>query len=263
MIGAGLLARDKPRFRPIPKDNLMPQRADLALVARGFFASRAKAREAIEAGLVRLDGAVVRKPSEPVDEAARLDAEAPYPWVSRGGVKLAAALDVFGIDPLGKQALDIGASTGGFADVLLSRGVAHVTCVDVGSGQLHARIAADPHVTALEKFDARKLTLADLPAAPDLVVCDVSFISLALILPHVLALAASDAETAILVKPQFEAGPEHVKKGFVRDAGVREKVCENIKTLVAGLGWSVRGVVPSPISGGDGNVEFLLGARRA
>jgi len=241
----------------------MPQRADLALVARGLFASRAKAREAIEAGLVRRDGVLVQKPSEPVGDDARLDAEAPYPWVSRGGVKLAAALDAFGIDPRGKQALDIGASTGGFADVLLSRGVAHVTCVDVGSGQLHPRIAADPRIKPLEKFDARKLTLADLPEAPNLFVCDVSFISLTLVLPPVFALAAPGAEAAILIKPQFEAGPEHVRKGFVRDASVHAAVCDKIRALVAGLGWTVLGTVPSPISGGDGNVEFLLGARRA
>lgn len=241
----------------------MTQRADLALVARGFFQSRAKAREAIEAGLVRLDGVLVRKPSEPVEDEARIEAEAPYPWVSRGGVKLAAALEAFAIDPAGKRALDVGASTGGFADVLLSHGAAHVTCVDVGSGQLHARIAADPRVTALEKFDARKLTPADLPGAPELLVCDVSFISLTLVLPPVFALAAPGAEAAILIKPQFEAGPEHVKKGFVRDACVRDAVCEKTKALVTGLGWRVLGVVPSPICGGDGNVEFLLGARRA
>jgi len=241
----------------------MIQRADLALVARGFFASRAKAREAIEAGLVRLDGALVTKPSEPVTEEARLEAEAPYPWVSRGGVKLAAALDAFGINPQGKEALDIGASTGGFADVLLARGAAHVTCVDVGSGQLHEKIARDPRVTALEKFDSRKLTLGDLPAAPEIVVCDVSFISLTLVLPHVLALAAPGAEAAILIKPQFEAGPEHVKKGFVRDAAVRKGVCHKIEACVAQLGWTVLGVVPSPLLGGDGNMEFLLGARRA
>ncbi|MBB4198573.1 TlyA family rRNA (cytidine-2'-O)-methyltransferase [Rhodoblastus sphagnicola] len=241
----------------------MPKRADLALVARGLFASRAKAREAIEAGLVRLDGALVRKPSEPVADAAQLDAEAPYPWVSRGGVKLAAALDIFGIDPAGKQALDIGASTGGFADVLLSRGAAHVTCVDVGTGQLHEKIARDPRVTALEKFDARKLTLADLPGAPQIVVCDVSFISLTLVLPPVLALAEPGATAALLVKPQFEAGPKHVKKGFVRDARVHAEVCDKIKALVVDLGWRVLGVTPSPISGGDGNIEFLLGARRA
>ncbi len=239
------------------------QRADLALVARGFFASRAKAREAIDAGLVRLDGEILRKASEPVGEAAHLEAEAPYPWVSRGGVKLAAALEAFGFDPSGKSALDIGASTGGFADVLLTRGAAHVTCVDVGHGQLHEKIASDPRVASLEHFDARRLTATDLPLPPTMIVGDVSFISLSLILPPVLALAAPQAEAAFLIKPQFEAGPDHVKKGFVRDAKIREEVCDKIKKLVADLGWTVLGVIPSPISGGDGNQEFLLGARRA
>jgi 23S rRNA (cytidine1920-2'-O)/16S rRNA (cytidine1409-2'-O)-methyltransferase len=263
VIGAWSEAADKPTFFQSPGIKLMPQRADLALVARGFFPSRAKAREAIEAGLVRLDGAVLRKPSEPVAEDARIEAEAPYPWVSRGGVKLAAALDAFAIDPKGKQALDIGASTGGFADVLLARGAAKITCVDVGSGQLHERIANDPRVDALEKFDARKLTLADLPTPPQIVVCDVSFISLTLVLPPVLALAAPGAEAAVLIKPQFEAGPEHVKKGFVRDARVHAEVCDKIRALIETLGWRVLGVVPSPICGSDGNIEFLLGARRA
>ena len=141
------------------------RRADIALVERGLFASRAKAREAIEAGLVTLDGRVVAKPSEPVAESAQLTASAPYPWVSRGGVKLAAALDAFAIDPSGKQALDIGASTGGFAHVLLTRGAAHVTCVDVGHGQLHPVIAGDSRVRSLEKRDARTLAATDLPSA--------------------------------------------------------------------------------------------------
>jgi 23S rRNA (cytidine1920-2'-O)/16S rRNA (cytidine1409-2'-O)-methyltransferase len=242
---------------------MSPRRADLALVERGLFASRAKAREAIDAGLVTLDGKVLLKPSELVAEDALLQAEAPYPWVSRGGVKLAAALEAFGFDPAGKIALDIGASTGGFADVLLTRGAVHVTCVDVGHGQLHARLASDSRVTSLEHFDARKLTPGDLRAAPQMVVCDVSFISLKLILPTVLALAAPRAEAAILIKPQFEAGPDAVKKGFVRDAKIREEVCDRNEKLVASLGWTVLGLVPSPISGGDGNHEYLLGARRA
>ena len=239
------------------------RRADLALVERGLFASRAKAREAIDAGLVTRDGAVVRKPSELVGDEARLEARAAYPWVSRGGVKLAAALEAFGFDPAGKIALDIGASTGGFADVLLTGGAVHVTCVDVGHGQLHARIAADSRVTSLEHFDARKLSPSDLRAPPQIIVCDVSFISLGLILPTVLALAAPRAEAAILIKPQFEAGPEAVKKGFVRDGKVREEVCDRNKKLVASLGWTVLGIIPSPITGGDGNSEYLLGARRA
>lgn len=238
------------------------RRADIALVERGLFASRAKAREAIEAGLVTLDGRVVAKPSEPVAEFAQLLASAPYPWVSRGGVKLAAALDAFAIDTSGKQALDIGASTGGFAHVLLTRGAAHVTCVDVGYGQLHPVIAGDSRVTSLEKRDARTLIAADLLAPPQLVVCDVSFISLSLILPTVLALAAPEAEAALLIKPQFEVGPDLVKKGIVRDAEAQGRACEKIQSLVERLGWRVIGLILSPIEGGDGNREFLLGARR-
>jgi len=238
------------------------QRADIALVERGFFASRAKAREAIEAGLATVDGRVIAKPSEPIAAEAALQALAPYPWVSRGGVKLAAALEAFGIDPAGKNALDIGASTGGFAHVLLEGGATHVTCVDVGHSQLHPTIANNPRVTSREKYDARKLTPADLAEPPDVIVCDVSFISLALVLPPVLALAAPGAELAVLIKPQFEAGPENVKKGLVRDPQVREAVCARIVKLVESLGWRVVGLLPSPISGGDGNHEFLLGARR-
>jgi 23S rRNA (cytidine1920-2'-O)/16S rRNA (cytidine1409-2'-O)-methyltransferase len=238
------------------------RRADIALVERGFFASRAKAREAIEAGLVRQDGRVVAKPSEPVAAQAVLEAQAPYPWVSRGGVKLAAALDAFSIDPAGKSALDVGASTGGFAHVLLSRGVKHVTCIDVGHGQLHPTIAADSRIRSLEKCDARALRASDLPEPPQLIVCDVSFISLALVLPPVLALAAEKAEAAVLIKPQFEAGPDNAKKGIVRDAQVHQAVCAKIEALVKNLGWEILGLIPSPIAGGDGNREFLLGGRR-
>jgi len=240
----------------------MTQRADIALVERGYFASRAKAREAIDAGLVTLDGRLVTKPSEPVAEDAFLAAAQPYPWVSRGGVKLAAALDTFAIDPSGKHVLDVGASTGGFADVLLTRGAAHVTCVDVGQGQLHPKIGGDPRVTSLEKRDARSLTAADLPVLPELVVCDVSFISLALVLPPALALAAPQAEAVLLIKPQFEVGPDNVKKGVVRDIKARERACAKIESVVEELAWRILGLMPSPIEGGDGNREFLLGARR-
>jgi 23S rRNA (cytidine1920-2'-O)/16S rRNA (cytidine1409-2'-O)-methyltransferase len=238
------------------------RRADIALVERGFFASRAKAREAIEAGLVTLEGRQVTKPSELVASDARLDAQAPYPWVSRGGVKLAAALDCFGFDPVGKQALDIGASTGGFTHVLLFHGAAHVTCIDVGQGQLHPLIANDPRVTAREKCDARALRAEDLAQPPQLIVCDVSFISLTKVLPGVLALSAEKAEAVLLIKPQFEAGPENVKKGMVRDPGIRQAACEKIAGLVKKLGWEVSGPIDSPIQGGDGNREYLLGARR-
>lgn len=237
-------------------------RIDVALVERGLFASRAKAREAIEAGLVSIDGRPVAKPSEPVASEARIDASAPYEWVSRGGVKLEAALDAFAIDPQDLACLDIGASTGGFAHVLLSRGAKCVTCVDVGTGQLHPSIAANPRVKSMEQTDARKLAPSDLPASPALIVADVSFISLDRILPHVLTLAAPRARLVALIKPQFEAGPEHVKKGVVRDAATHEAVCARIEQLVADCGWRRIGLIPSPIAGGDGNREFLIGAER-
>ena len=237
-------------------------RIDVALVERGLFASRAKAREAIEAGLVRVDGRRIEKPSEPVDAASRIDAAAPYRWVSRGGVKLEAALDAFAIDPQGLACLDIGASTGGFTHVLLERGAAHVLCVDVGTGQLHPSIARDPRVTSREQTDARNLAVSDLRAPPALIVVDVSFISLERILPHVLGLAAPRAKLVALIKPQFEAGPDHVRKGVVRDAGIHAAVCAKIEKLVAASGWRRLGLIPSPIAGGDGNREFLVGAER-
>ena len=237
-------------------------RIDIALVERGLFPSRAKAREAIEAGLVAVDGRKVAKPSEPVAPDAQIEASAPYEWVSRGGVKLAAALDAFAIDPQGLACLDIGASTGGFAHVLLSRGARSVTCVDVGTGQLHPTIAADARVKAMEQTDARKLLATDLPEAPALIVIDVSFISLDRILPHVLPLAAPGAKLVALIKPQFEAGLEHVKKGLVRDEKVHARVCEKIETLVAECGWRRIGLIASPIAGGEGNREFLIGAER-
>ncbi len=239
-----------------------PKRIDVALVERGVFPSRAKAREAIEAGLVRVAGRIAARPSELIASDAAIEATAPYEWVSRGGVKLAAALDAFGVDPAGCDCLDICASTGGFADVLLSRGAKSVTCVDVGHSQLHPKISAESRVRSLEKTDARKLAAADLGAAPSLIVIDVSFISLALVLPPVLALAAQDAKFVALIKPQFEAGPEHVKKGFVRDAAIHAGVCRRIESLVRKLGWRIIGVIASPIEGGDGNSEFLIGAQR-
>ncbi|HMN70936.1 MAG TPA: TlyA family RNA methyltransferase [Rhodoblastus sp.] len=237
-------------------------RIDIALVERGLFASRAKAREAIEAGLVSVDGRKVAKPSEPVAPDARVEATAPYEWVSRGGVKLEAALDAFAIDPQNLACLDIGASTGGFTHVLLSRGARSVTCVDVGTGQLHEKIARDARVTRLEQTDARRLAAGDLPAPPALIVIDVSFISLDRILPAVLALAAPGAKLVALIKPQFEAGPAHVRKGVVRDERIHAAVCAKIETLVEKCGWRRIGLIASPIAGGDGNREFLIGAER-
>jgi 23S rRNA (cytidine1920-2'-O)/16S rRNA (cytidine1409-2'-O)-methyltransferase len=239
------------------------QRIDLALVARGFFESRARAREAIEAGLVRVDGRPVRKPSETVAADAAIEAEAPHPWVSRAGLKLVAGLEAFGVDPAGATCLDLGASTGGFTQVLLARGAARVHAVDVGRDQLHASLRGDPRIVSMEGLDARALRADMFAAPPSLVVSDVSFISLRLVLPHALALAAPEATLVALVKPQFEAGRGHVAKGVVRDPAVHARVCEEIAALVAGLGWRVLGIVPSPIAGGDGNREFLLGAKRA
>lgn len=238
----------------------MGKRADVTLHERGLFESRAKAREAIEAGLVRVDGRLVKKPSEPVDADAVIEARAPYPWVSRGGVKLAHALDAFGVDVAQRICLDIGASTGGFTDVLLARGATRVVALDVGHNQLHPRLRADPRVVSLEGQDARALTPAQLGDAPGVVVIDASFISLSHLLSPVLALAAPAATLVALIKPQFEVGRTH--KGIVRDVAAQASVCARVRAETEALGWRVAGVVPSPIAGGDGNREFLLCAAR-
>lgn len=237
-------------------------RADKLLVERGFFETRAKAQAAIAAGLVSADGATVRKASDTIAPGAAIVASAPHPYVSRGGVKLAAGLAAYGIDPAGRTCLDLGASTGGFTEVLLGHGAARVFAVDVGHGQLHASVAADPRVVSLEGTDARRLTRTEIPDSIALVVADVSFISLRLVLPPVLPLLVDDAALVALVKPQFEAGRAHVAKGVVRDPAVHQRVCDEMAAFVAGLGFTVLGLVPSPIAGGDGNREFLIGARR-
>lgn len=238
------------------------RRADLLLVERGLFESRAKARAAIEAGLVSANDASVRKASEEIPLDARLAARAAHPYVSRGGIKLAAALDRFGFDPKDRVCLDVGASTGGFTQALLERGAARVYAVDVGRAQLHATLRARPEVVVLEETDIRNLPAARLGARPDLVTVDVSFISLKLVLPAALALATRPAQLVALIKPQFEAGRAALKKGIVRDEAVRKAVCDDIAAFVASLGCRVIGVIPSPIAGGDGNVEYLLGAAR-
>ncbi|MBV1704595.1 MAG: TlyA family RNA methyltransferase [Hyphomicrobiales bacterium] len=237
-------------------------RADLALVARGLFDSRAKAQAAIEAGGVTCDGRPVTRASQPIAEGARVEARPAHPWVSRGGVKLAAALDAFGLDPAGAIALDVGASTGGFTQVLLARGAARVHAIDVGRGQLHPDLAADARVVAREATDARALTATDFPASPDFATFDVSFISLALVLPHALALMAPRAAAVALVKPQFEAGRAALDKGLVRDPAAREAAAAKVEALFDGLGWRRVGRIASPIAGGDGNLEWLVGARR-
>jgi 23S rRNA (cytidine1920-2'-O)/16S rRNA (cytidine1409-2'-O)-methyltransferase len=238
------------------------QRIDRLLVERGLFESRARAQAAIAAGLVTVDGAQIRRASEEVASDAALEAAPEHPWVSRGGLKLAAALDAFGIDARGKVCLDVGASTGGFTEVLLARGSGRVYAIDVGRGQLHPRLRARPDVTSLEETDIRAVSTAQVPEPVDIVAVDVSFISLERVLPAALALAAPRAQLVALVKPQFEAGPGQAKKGIVRDPSVHEAICSRAGEFVRSLGWRVLGIEPSPILGGDGNREFLLGAER-
>ena len=239
------------------------QRADLALVARGFFESRAKAQEAIALGFVRIDGRILSKASALIDADMVIEAEAPYPWVSRGGVKLSAALDAFGFDPRGATCLDIGASTGGFTEVLLDRGAARVHAVDVGHGQLHQKLRNDPRVMSREATDARTLTRSDFSEPPSFITCDVSFISLRLVLPALLALAAPDAALIALIKPQFEVGPALVVKGIVKDAAARQRACSDIELLLRNAGCAVEAPIASPIAGTDGNCEYLIGAKSA
>ena len=235
-------------------------RIDRLLVERGLFDSRAKAQDAIAAGLVKANGKVVTKASEEVAADAEIEASPAHPYVSRGALKLVAALDHFKFDPKGRVCLDIGASTGGFTQVLLERGAAHVTAVDVGTAQLHPSLRGDPRITSLEQTDIRTFDAARLDPKPDLVVIDVSFISLKQVLPAALKLAGRPAQLIALIKPQFEAGREHLKKGIVRDEAVRQAVCDDIAALLTSLGANVLGVIASPIEGGDGNVEYLIGA---
>lgn len=236
-------------------------RIDRLLVERGLFDSRAKAQDAIAAGLVKAGGKIIAKASEEVASDAAIEATPAHPYVSRGALKLIAALDHFKIDPTGRVCLDIGASTGGFSEVLLERGAARVTAVDVGTAQLHPSLRADPRIVSLERTDIRTLDAAKLDPKPDLVVIDVSFISLKLVLPTVFKLIARPADLIVLIKPQFEAGRAHIKKGIVRDEAVRQAVCDEIVKSVTSLGAEVRGLMPSPIEGGDGNIEYLIGAQ--
>ncbi len=238
------------------------KRADVLLVERGFFESRAQAQAAIRAGLVSAAGACVRKASDMLAPDSPLIADAPHPYVSRGGMKLAAALDAFGIDPKGRICLDLGASTGGFSDALLQRGALRVYAVDVGRGQLHARIARDPRVVAMEATDARELDKSRVPEPVDLVVTDVSFISARLVIPPILPLLAPGALIVLLIKPQFEAGRAALGKGgIVKDENVHQAVCDDIARMLRGNGFAILGLIPSPIAGGEGNREFLIGGR--
>ena len=253
---------DSPQPSPRTAEPMSRRRADLLLVERGLFDSRAKARAAIEAGLVRAGGEPVRRASDMIAPDAPIEAQAPHPWVSRGGVKLAAALNAFALESRDRVALDCGASTGGFTQVLLARGARRVYAVDVGRGQLHRDVAGDPRVVSLEATDARALDRELVPDPIDVLVADVSFISLRLVLPPLIPLLAPGAALVALIKPQFEAGRAALSKGgIVRDEAVRAAVCRDIEALVRGFGFQVSGVIPSPIAGGDGNAEFLIGAR--
>lgn len=237
----------------------MRRRADLLLVERGLFESRAKAQAAIAAGHVMADNTVITKPSAEIALDAVLKAEPAHPYVSRGGVKLAAALDQ-GIAVSSRICLDIGASTGGFTDVLIERGARRVYAIDVGRDQLHARLRDRPQVVSLEGTDIRALDR--LPEQPDLVVIDVSFISLKLVIPAALRLTAPAADIIALIKPQFELTRSSLKKGIVRDPALHRAVCDDIAAFLVAQNCSVITVLPSPIAGGDGNLEFLVIARR-
>jgi 23S rRNA (cytidine1920-2'-O)/16S rRNA (cytidine1409-2'-O)-methyltransferase len=238
------------------------ERADRLLVERGLFESRARAQAAIAAGQVIADGSLVRKSSDQISPAAVIAADAAHPYVSRGGVKLATALDTLSLDVANRVCLDVGSSTGGFTEVLLMRGARRVYAVDVGRGQLHIRLRNRDQVTSIEQTDVRKLNPSLLPEPPDLAAIDVSFISLKLVLPHVSGLLKPSASLLALIKPQFEAGRRHIKKGIVRDRVVQAEICDDIARLIKNLGWRVGGRIASPILGGDGNREFFIEAQR-
>ena len=239
-------------------------RADLYLVEHGHFETRARAQAAIAAGKVTVDGIVVGKASQKIPEGAQVVAEAAHPWVSRAALKLVAGLDAFGIDPAGRACLDVGASTGGFTEVLLARGARHVDAVDVGRDQLHPRLQADARVSSMEGVDARSLAAGMLFEPPSLIVCDASFISLLKVLPPALALAADRADLIALIKPQFEVGRAAIGKGgLVKSQDDRDRALADVRKGLEGVaGFSVRAVMDSPIEGGDGNREYLMAATR-
>ena len=241
------------------------QRLDAALVDRGLVESRARAQALIIAGRVFSGERRLDKPGQAVAQDQPLELRGQdHPWVSRGGLKLAHALDHFALSPTGRVALDIGASTGGFSDVLLARGAARVYAVDVGHGQLAWRLRQDPRVVVLERTNARHLTAREVPEAIGAVVCDASFIGLETILPAAMALTGPDAWLVALIKPQFEVGPGRVGKGgVVRDPALHDEVCRRIAAWLARQpDWSVLGIVERPITGPEGNREFLIAARR-
>lgn len=240
------------------------RRADIVLVERGLASSRAEAQTAIAAGLVRADGRRIEKPAQLLHKAASIDYAPAHDYVSRGALKLAAALDRFDTSPDALICLDIGASTGGFTEVLLARGAAKVYAVDVGHGQLHPKLRNHSHIVNLERVNARALSAEIIPEAPQFITADVSFISLKLALLPALLLATSGARLVALIKPQFEVGRAQLGKGgIVRDARDREHAVEDIAAwLAVSQGWIVEGMMESPIAGGDGNREFFIAARK-
>ncbi len=239
-------------------------RLDALLVERGLAETRAKAQALILAGAVWSGDKKLDKAGQAVKSDIALEVRTrDHPWVSRGGIKLAHGLEHFAIDVTGAVALDIGASTGGFTDVLLTKGAARVYAVDVGHGQLAWKLRQDSRVIVLERINARHLTIKEVPEPVDLVVCDASFIGLEIVLPAALALAKRQARLVALIKPQFEVGPDRVgKKGVVRDPALHREVCDRIAHWLEDIGWHVAGIAESPIRGPEGNVEFLVYASR-
>lgn len=239
-------------------------RLDVALERRGLVPSRSRARDAIARGTVTVNGVPATKAGQPIGPADTITIDDPASgYVSRAALKLIAGLDALGVDPAGKTCLDLGASTGGFTQVLLERGADKVYAVDVGHGQLHADVAADPRVKSLEGTNARDLSSEIIPDAIDLVVSDVSFVSLNKVLAAPLALCSSNAEAVILIKPQFEVGREHIGKGGIVVPGPHvESAVEQVCAFVQSQGWSHLGTLASPVKGGDGNAEFVAAFRK-
>jgi len=238
-------------------------RADVYLVKHGYYDSRARARAAIKAGLVSINGKLLKKPADKIAEGARILAADEHPWVSRGGLKLEHALKVFNVNPSGKMCLDVGASTGGFTEVLIKNGALKVYAVDVGHGQLHSSLKSNPAIISMESRDGRQLTSSDFEAPPNLIVCDASFISAVKVLKTPLSLAARRAELITLVKPQFEVGKSGIGRGgLVKSEQLSRQALADVSDWVESEGWALKGRCDSPIKGGSGNHEYLLYAAR-
>lgn len=253
-----------PPPRPAAKTRTAKTRVDQLLVARGLAESRARAQALVIAGLVFSGESKITKPGQAIAEDAALEVRGrDHPWVSRGGIKLAHALESFELDPAGVTAMDIGSSTGGFTDVLLSHGARHVFAVDSGTNQLAWKLRQDPRVTVLEQTSARVLTPAMISAPCTWVVCDASFISLRKVLEVPLKISSEACQLVALIKPQFEVGRGEVGKGgVVRDSALHERVCAEVRAWLECESWTVQGISPSPITGPEGNVEFLIAAKR-